>query len=136
MVQGSEETLFSGAKDSLSQAAHSMRDCFEKVIRELAPSECVKVQPWFLPTPEASDEVSRRSRLRYMLYGSGENIDQLFVKRLDDLAGFALNSLNICIGSAHNHELNATQDQTRLVIDNARYELLIILEAYNSRIEK
>ena len=133
MVEGSEESLFSGETDSLSQAAHSMRDCFEQLIRELAPTNVVKNQPWFEPTPEAPGDVSRRSRLRYILYGSGVSYDQPIVDRFDDLADIAKKSLDICIGTAHSHELMLSQESAQLAIDQARYNLFTILKLYNAR---
>jgi hypothetical protein len=42
MVEGSETALHLETPDSLSQAAHSMRDCFQQLLEELAPSKIVK----------------------------------------------------------------------------------------------
>lgn len=134
MVEGSEVSLFSNEKDSLSQAAHSMRDCFKEIIEELAPTKVVSAQPWFEPTPEAPGDVSRRSRIRYILYGSGDNYDQTIVERLDELAGIAKNSLDICTGTAHNHNLELTQEITQLSIDHARFNLITILKYHNDKI--
>jgi len=133
MVEGSEASLFSNKKDSLSQAAHSMRDCFQEVIEELAPTKVVLEQPWFEPTPEAPQKVSRRSRIRYILYGTGENYENSIVQRLDELAGIAKNSLDICTGKAHDHDLDNTQQITSLAIDHARINLITILKYHNDK---
>lgn len=131
MIEGSENSILSDDPDSSSQAAHSMRDCFEEILKELAPSKVVRSQPWFEPTPGAPSNVSRRSRLRYMLYGSGENIDESDIKRYDDIAAAAKNSLDSCIKLAHDHDLSLTREETCLAIDQSRRSLLIILKLFN-----
>ena len=131
MLEGSESALDLEAPDSLSQAAHSMRDCFQQLLEQLAPSGVVKAQPWFEPTDGAPGGVSRRSRLRYMLYGSGENVDESRLSRLDDLAALAKDSLDMCMARAHEHDPTLTHDEVRLAIDQARDALVRVLQVYS-----
>ena len=131
MVEGSESALVSNHPDAFSQGAHSMRDCFEKILKQLSPNDVVINQPWFEPTPKAPGNVSRRSRMRYILYGSGENIDEKEIIRFDELADIAKNSLDICIKRAHDHDLSLSREETRLAIDQSRNSLLHILKLYN-----
>jgi hypothetical protein len=130
-LDGSEAGLRSSDPDSLSQAAHSMRDCFQQSIEHLAPSKVVESQPWFEPTEGAPGGISRRSRLRYMLYGSGEYVDDTTIRRLDDLSEIAKISLDLCIARAHDHDTSLTTDEVRLVIDQARNALLHVLKQHN-----
>ena len=131
MVKGSEVSISSDDPDSFSQGAHSMRDCFEDILKELAPSKIVKSQPWFEETPRAPGKVSRRSRLRYILYGSGENIDHSEIERFDGIAAIAKDALDICINRAHDHDPSLKRGEVRLAIDHARKSLLKILKLYN-----
>jgi hypothetical protein len=130
MIEGSESALVADDPDTFSQGAHSMRDCFEEILKQLSPNKVVNSQPWFEPTPDAPGNVSRRSRLRYILYGSGEKIDEKIIKRFDELAEIAKNSLDICIKRAHDHDLSLTREETRLAIDQSRNSLLQILKRY------
>lgn len=130
MLEGSETALDIPNPDGLSQAAHSIRDCFQKLIEHLAPSEVVKSQPWFEQTDGAPSGVSRRSRLRYIFYGSGENTDDKTIQQLDDLADITKNALDLCIARAHEHDPTLTKDEVRLVIDQGRNALLHLLNQY------
>lgn len=104
MLKGSETALRSTAVDNLSQAAHSMRDLFQQIVEDLAPADAVRQQPWFKPTPNAPGGVSRMSRLRYILYGSGEMLDEREIERLDDAAERAKDSLDLAMARAHDHD--------------------------------
>jgi hypothetical protein len=132
MLQGSETALGFTNPDSLSQAAHSMRDCFQQLLEYLAQSKVVASQPWFKPTEGPQDGVSRRSRLRYMLYGSGENMDDKVIQKLDELADITKNTLDLCIARAHDHDTSLTKDEVRLAIDQGRNALLHVLKQYKS----
>jgi hypothetical protein len=131
MVDGSEITLSAESPDCLSQAAHSIRDCFQQIIEDLAPSSVVNLQPWFTSTNGAPGGVSRRSRLMYILYGSGENIDEREIQRFDELAEIAKSSLDHVIDRAHYHDISLTKEEVQLAIDQARDSLLQILRLYN-----
>ena len=131
MLEGSEAALDIGTPDSLHQAAHSMRDCFQQLIEYLAPSEVVKTQPWFTPTVGAPGGVSRRSRLKYVLYGSGENVDENIIHQLDVLSDIAKNSLDFCMARAHGHDTTLTKEDVVYAVDQARNELLNVLRLYN-----
>jgi len=132
MLEGSEAASANDNPDSQSQAAHSMRDCFQMLIEQLAPNKVVESQPWFVPVEGPPAGISRRSRLRYMLYGSGENIDDGLIQRFDELADIAKISLDICIARAHEHDPSLTKEEVRLGIDQARNSLVQILELYNN----
>jgi len=132
MLQGSEIALGLTNPDSLSQAAHSMRDCFQQLLEQLAPSKVVESQPWYKATPGAPGGISRRSRLRYMLYGSGENVDEQAIKQLDVLTDIAKNSLDLCIARAHDHDQSLTREEVLLAIDQGRNALLHVLKQYIS----
>jgi len=131
MLEGSEAALDLDSADHLSQAAHSMRDLFQHLLEHLAPSEAVKAQPWFELTEGAPGGVSRRSRLRYLLYGSGELIDEGIIGQLDITAHAAKQSLDLCIARAHDHDPSLTVDEVRLAIDQARFSLAKVLELYS-----
>ena len=130
MVKGSESALLSDDPDTFSQSAHSMRECYENVLKYLAPSEVVKAQPWFKPTPGALEKVSRRSRIKYMLYGSGEYSDEVEISRLDDEAGIAKDTLDVCIKRAHLHDPSLTRNEIIANVDLGRRSLLRILTLY------
>jgi len=130
MIKGSESALLSNAPDTFSQSAYSMRDCYEKVLKFLAPSDVVKAQPWFEPTQGAPENVSRRSRIKYMLYGSGEYSEESEIARLDDEAGIAKDTLDVCIKRAHLHDPSLTRKEIMATIDLARRSLLRILTLY------
>ncbi|MFV2045170.1 MAG: hypothetical protein ACC700_18290 [Anaerolineales bacterium] len=128
MLEGSEAALDQELPDHLSQAAHSMRDLFQQLLEHLAPNEAVEAQPWFKPTEGAPGGVSRRSRLRYLLYGSGESVDEGVIEQLDITAHAAKQSLDLCIARAHDHDPSLTDDEVRLAIDQARFSLAKVLE--------
>lgn len=132
MLDGSETALLMDTPDSQSQAAHSMRDCFQQLLEQLAPSKVVKSQPWFQTTDGAPGGISRRSRLRYMLYESGENLDDQTIQQLDDVTEIAKNSLDLCIARAHEHDPSLTKEEIQLVVDQGRNALLNVLKLYNS----
>lgn len=132
MLEGSEAALELESPDHLSQAAHSMQDLFQQLLEHLAPSEVVKSQPWFESTEGAPGGVSRRSRLRYLLYGSGESIDEGIIDQLDITAHAAKQSLDLCIARAHDHDPSLTDDEVRLAIDQARFSLAKVLELYGA----
>lgn len=132
MLEGSETALEIGTPDSLNQAAHSMRDCFQQLLEVLAPSKVVESQPWFQTANGAPGGISRRSRLRYMLYGSGENVDDRTIRQLDEQSDIAKVSLDLCIARAHDHEPSLTKEEVLLGIDQARSTLLHVLRLYNS----
>lgn len=133
MLIGSEAALHSSAVDHLSQAAHSMRDLFQKMIEDLAPTDDVKRQPWFAPTDGAPGKVSRMSRLRYILYGSGEMLDKHEIGRLDQVAEEAKTSLDLAMARAHDHDPDLTERDVELAIDHARFWLLEVLKRYVMR---
>lgn len=130
MLEGSEAALNSGSPDHLSQTAHSMRDLFQQLLEYLAPSEVVKAQPWFESTEGAPGGVSRRARLRHLLYGSGEAIDDAVIEQLDITAYAAKQSLDLCIARAHEHDPSLTDDEGKLAIDQARFSLSKVLELF------
>ena len=132
MLDGSESALLTNTPDSQSQAAHSMRDCFQQLLEQLAPSKVVETQPWFQTTAGAPGGISRRSRLRYMLYGSGENIDDKTIQQLDEVTEVAKNSLDLCIARAHEHDPGLTKEEVQLVVDQGRTALLNVLKQYNT----
>ncbi|MBU1682680.1 hypothetical protein KJ742_01920 [Patescibacteria group bacterium] len=132
MLDGSEKTINIDSSDTFAQAAHSMRDCFQKLIEQLAPTSVVSIQPWFEKTDGAPTGVSRRSRLRYMLYGSGENFDEKAITRLDEQSDIAKDSLDLIIARAHDHDLSLSKDEVILAIDQARFSLLNILKLYDN----
>jgi Predicted pPIWI-associating nuclease len=133
MLDGSEDALMRQGIDNLSQAAHSMRDLFQQIIEHLAPAEAVRMQPWFIPTPEAPEGVSRRSRIKYLLHGSGESYDDDTIGRLDQDAGHAKTALDLAISRAHSHDPSLTVEEVTLSIDHARYWLLEIVKRYIKR---
>ena len=130
MLEGSEEALQKDGPDHLSQAAHSMRDLFQQIIEDLAPSEAVKQQPWFEPTPGSPTGVSRRSRLRHILYGSGAYFDEADIRQLDEAATTAKTALDLCIARAHDHDPELRTIEVELAIDHARFALLQVLKRY------
>ena len=130
MIEGSETTLNYDSPDNLAQAAHSMRDCFQSIIEELAPTKVVKTQSWFTSTEGAPSGVSRRSRLRFIFYGSGENVDEKLITRLNNQADIAKDSLDLIIGRAHDHDPSLDKDEVVIAIDQARFSLLNVLKAY------
>lgn len=136
MLDGSEAALGVASPDSLQQAAHSMRDCFQQLIEYLAPSRVVKSQPWFEKTDGAPGGVSRYSRLRYMLYGSGNNVDESTIQQLDELAEIAKRSLDLCIARAHGRDLSLTREEVLFAVDQARNDLLNVLKLYRAFREK
>jgi hypothetical protein len=129
MIRGSEEALARDHPDALSQAAYSMRDCFQQLIEHLAPSEAVKVQPWFQPVSGPPDGVSRRQRLRF-IYRSGDSVDERTLTSLDNLADSAVNSLDLCIARAHQHDPELTREEVRLSIDQGRHALIRVLKLH------
>ena len=133
MLHGSEEALNTDSADHLSQASHSMRDLFQQILEHLAPTDVVKSQPWFEETPAAPTGVSRRSRIRYLIYGTGENVDDEIIRNLDEIADSAKRSLDLCIARAHEHDPSLTNEEVRLSIDQARFSVIRILEHYNKR---
>ena len=128
MLKGSETALYGTTEDHLSQAAHSMRDLFQQLMEHLAPTDAVKQQPWFKPTPGAPDQVSRMSRLKYILYGSGEMLNEFDTKRLDEVADGAKTSLDLAIARAHDHDPDLAEADVELAIDYARFSLLEVLK--------
>jgi hypothetical protein len=136
MLRGSEEALHNEGTDHLSHAAHSMRDLFQQLIEHLAPSEAVKAQSWFVATPGAPGGVSRMSRLRYMLYGTGENLDEEELRQLDDAAERAKIALDVSIARAHDHDPQLTGAEVELAIEHARFSLLEVLRRYAQRRER
>ena len=124
MLKGSEEALHRSGADNLSQAAHSMRDLFQQIIEDLAPTNVVKQQPWFKPTPSAPREVSRMSRLRYILYGAGTGFDEREIGQLDEAATSAKNALDLSMARAHDHDPELTSAEVELAIDHSRFSLL------------
>lgn len=97
MLDGSEKSLELSTPDSLSQAAHSMRDCFQQLLEQLGPTEAVKAQPWFKFTEGAPGGVSRRSRLRYLLYGSGEKVKRLKDRKISLKLLWIVNAYNLYV---------------------------------------
>ena len=132
MLEGSEAALLTNTPDSQSQAAHSIRDCFQQLLEDLAPTKVVESLPWFESTEGAPGGISRRSRLRYMLYGSGENIDDGTIQKLDEVSDIAKNSLDLCIARAHERDPSLTKEEVILVVDQARNALIDVLRLYNS----
>jgi hypothetical protein len=132
ILDGSEEALKREDPDHLSQAAHSMRDLFQQLIEYLAPSAVVKRQPWFDPTPGAPGGVSRRSRLRYILYGSGKHFDKETISELDMLASNAKDALDLAMARAHDHDPSLTKGEVELAVDHARFYLSEVLRRSKS----
>jgi hypothetical protein len=136
MLRGSEEALRKESLDHLSQAAHSMRDLFQQLIEHLAPTVAVKLQPWFESTHGAPGGVSRMSRLRYILYGAGETLDEEVVEQLDEAAKRARDALDLAIARAHDHDPQLTKPEVQLAVDHARFSLLEVLKRYKARREQ
>ena len=130
MIEGSESALERGTPESFAQAAHSIRDCFQSLIEYLAPTQVVQSQPWFELTPGSPTSVSRKSRIRYLFYGSGENVNNDVLKKYDDQAGIAKESLDLCIKRAHDHNPEMTIDEAKASIDQGRSSLLSLLLKY------
>ena len=133
MLDGSEDAIKTGGIDRLSHAAHSMRDLFEQILKFLAPSQVVEKQPWFQPTPGTPDGVSRRSRIKYLLYGSGTTYDEAAIKQMDEASGYAKDALDLVISRAHAHDPQLTEYEIKLVIHHSRFALYKILKQYLSR---
>jgi hypothetical protein len=134
MLLGSEEALQQmEVYDHSSHAAHLTRDLFQQLVEHLAPSKAVEQQPWFEPTPEAPGWVSRRSRLRYILYGSGALFDEEGTKLLDESADSAKVALDLCIARAYNHHPELEKSEVQLAIDQVRFALLEVLKKYRAR---
>lgn len=123
MLNGSEQALNSQDDDAYSQATHSMRDCFQQLIEYLAPNEAVRAQAWYEPVEGPPQGVSRRQRIRYILYGSGEGLDGDTIKTLEEVVSSAKNSLDLCIARAHEHDPKLTRTEVSLTIDQARHAL-------------
>lgn len=132
MLKGSEEALEARTTDHLSQAAHSMRDLFQQLIESLAPRKAVESQPWFIPTEGAPGGVSRSSRLRFILYRSGEAVDENLIEQYDRSANTAKEALDLCIARAHDHDQSLTALEVQYAIDQARYALLNVLKQRSS----
>lgn len=130
-LEGSKAGLESKAPDSLSQAAHSMRDCFELLIKVLAPDDSVKSQPWFQPEKNAPSGVTRRSRLRYIFYKSGAGLQEGTIRKIDDQIQQAVIALNDCINLAHKHDLSVSHSLTKNAIELLRSHLLDVIKVYN-----
>jgi len=130
MLSGSEEALDSNTPDHLSQASHSMRDLFQQLIEFLAPTKVVKKQPWYEFVDGPQDGVSRRQRLRYMLYGSGLGFEEDIIQQLDETAKDAKESLDLIINRAHNHDPDLTLNEVSNAIDFARFSLNEVLEIH------
>lgn len=62
--RGAWSALRSGQPDSLRQAAHSVRELIDQVLKATAPDEEVRNEPGFRPDPSSSSGVTRRMRLR------------------------------------------------------------------------
>lgn len=133
MLMGSERALQAEGSDHLSQAAHSMRDMFQQLIECFAPAQVVKRQPWFTNTPGAPGGVSRMSRLRYLLYGSGQAFDAKEIEQLDNAAQTAKDMLDLSIARAHDHDPQLKKAEVELAIDQARFSLLEVLKRYIAR---
>ena len=131
MLEGSENSLNDTHQDHLSQAAHSMRDCVAQIIEELAPTKVVKEQPWYTAVEGAPNGVSRRYRIRYMVYGSGESVDKDVINQLDDFIDRSLTSLNLAMERAHDHS-DIGKEEVQLTIDQTRFALLELLKRYNN----
>jgi hypothetical protein len=137
MLDGSESALEQDGPDHLSQASHSMRDLFQQLIESLAPTKAVKMQPWYEPVAGPPGGVSRRQRLRYMLYGSGIGIDSEILEELDETANEAKDALDLAIARAHDHDPNLSLEEVKLAIDLARFSLSEVLKIYEGhRTEK
>lgn len=70
--KGAWETFHSPGSDQLSQAAHTMRDIFAKIITEFASNDTVEKAKWWQPDIDAKDRVSLRQRIRFLIYGEEE----------------------------------------------------------------
>ena len=73
------------------------------------------------------------SRLRYMLYGTGIDLDEDELRRLDEAAEQAKIALDVSIARAHDHDPQLTKDEVELAIDHARFSLLEVLKRYSQR---
>ena len=69
---GAWQTLASGSADALSQAANSMREVLRVLISKYASNNDVKTCSWWVPAPDAENDVSRAQRLRLLIYGGNE----------------------------------------------------------------
>lgn len=130
MVKGSELGLENDNPDHLSQAANSMRDCFEQLLQQLAPNKVVKQQTWFEFTDGAPGGVSRSSRLKFILLGPGGNNNPNQIDLLEKDIDNAIVILNLAIKNAHDHKPGQLQEDVTLAIDQARHVLLGIIKKY------
>jgi hypothetical protein len=99
-----------------------MRDLFQKLIEYLAPTKVVKLQPWYEPVNDAPGKVSRRQRLKYMMYRSGEGFESN-LQQMDKTANDAKEALDLAINRAHDHDPNLTPEEVKHSIDFARLML-------------
>ena len=64
---GAWSAITSGRPDALRQAAHSARELIEQTLKEGAPDELLKAQPWYAPEKTSRSGITRRHRLRYLM---------------------------------------------------------------------
>jgi hypothetical protein len=69
------------------------------------------------------------------LYGSKIGIDDKEIDQRDLLADKAKTALDLIIKRAHDHDPNLTNEQVRVAIDHARYQLNAVLRIYLGRRE-
>ena len=120
MLIGSEEALKSEHEDSKCQATHSMRDLFQQFLEENAPNIILKDLAWFEETKGAPGGVSRRSRLKYFIYGNCKNINERILGNLDQIVNDAKTTLDIAQEYAHNHSIDIDLDTAKSIIDKIR----------------
>ncbi|MCK4357944.1 MAG: hypothetical protein KAW92_04250 [Candidatus Cloacimonetes bacterium] len=78
--KGAWTTINSTSLDKKAQAAHTMRDILSTIISKLASNAEVKKTEWWKPTPDKKSGVSLKQRIRFLLFGPKneiENADEL-----------------------------------------------------------
>jgi len=129
-LDGSKAALENNTADNLSQAAHSMRDCFEFVIKSMAPDEKVKSQNWYTEVEGAPGGVSRRQRLRLIYNDSSIGASESVLQKIDQNIQDAIDALNECIKQAHLHDPAASHDFVKNAIELAQSHLLTLIDAF------
>lgn len=128
ILESSEKSLLRGGSGDLIQAAHSMRECFEKTVNELAPEKLVKIQPWFLAEYPESRGVPRIAKLMFIVRNSKKQFLQDDLKSLEYQMNNAKCVMDVCLKIAHGHLPEGGPDMLRTNIDLLRFYLLTILD--------
>jgi hypothetical protein len=74
---GAWEPVNSGRADALRQAAHSMRELIDQVLKEAAPDVEVKALADYVPNKSSRSGVTRRQRMRLLMKKFGTQSDSM-----------------------------------------------------------